>query len=228
MMLVFGILAIAGFSLKQRDTEEAKRIILATSLIAALLLILRMSDLALGIFLLIMFYAFSKTIIKSGVRVKMRFSGLRSVESVKVLAYLLLSIVCVVVSAYFVTDASVKIAGAFGLAESAIGGTILAVGTTMPELSVNIAALRKKNMELAVGDSIGSLMTNFMLILGIASVISPIAIGIAAVAGLAMFIVAAAIFYFLLGRGRFGISEGIMLIIFFAAYLLIMGVAGAI
>jgi cation:H+ antiporter len=71
-------------------------------------------------------------------------------------------------------DSSVKLARTLGIAESFIGATIIAIGTSLPELSVDLQAIRKKHYGLALGDAIGSNMANLTLVLGTAAVINPI------------------------------------------------------
>ena len=75
----------------------------------------------------------------------------------------------------FVVDAAVTIASALGLSQTLIGLTIVACGTSLPELVTSVVAARKGELEMAVGNVVGSNVFNILLILGTASVISPIA-----------------------------------------------------
>lgn len=76
----------------------------------------------------------------------------------------------------FVSSAS-SIARTFGMSESFIGLTIVAAGTSLPELATSVAAALKKQPEIAVGNIVGSNIFNIFLILGISSTITPIRIG---------------------------------------------------
>lgn len=93
-------------------------------------------------------------------------------------AFLLFSagIVVVFISASFVVDSAVRIAVELGIAESFIGATIIAVGTSLPEISIDIQAIRKKRYGIALGDAIGSNMVNITLVLGTAAVIHSISL----------------------------------------------------
>lgn len=71
-------------------------------------------------------------------------------------------------------EGAVAIARAFGLSEYFIGLTIIAVGTSLPELFTSIIAAKKKDVDLAVGNIVGSNIINIFLILGITSIISPL------------------------------------------------------
>lgn len=70
---------------------------------------------------------------------------------------------------------SIEIATALGISEKIIGLTIVAAGTSLPELVTSIVAVTKKNSEIAIGNVIGSNIFNILLILSISSLISPIA-----------------------------------------------------
>ena len=70
--------------------------------------------------------------------------------------------------------ASIRIAGHFSLSETLIGLTIIAIGTSLPEISTCITAARKGEGEIAVGDIIGADILNILWIIGVASIVKPI------------------------------------------------------
>lgn len=72
-------------------------------------------------------------------------------------------------------DNSVNVATLLGVSEKIIGVTIVAIGTSLPELITSIIAALKKNVDLAIGNIVGSCIFNLLLILGLSSIISPIA-----------------------------------------------------
>lgn len=76
----------------------------------------------------------------------------------------------------WVVNSAVTIAEFFGVSETLIGLTIVSVGTSLPELVTSIVAASKGKIEMAVGNAVGSNIFNILLILGVASVISPIPI----------------------------------------------------
>ena len=75
-----------------------------------------------------------------------------------------------------VVDAACEIARVFGMSETVIGLTIVAIGTSLPELVTSIVAARKGESELALGNVIGSNLFNILFILGSSAVLSPIAV----------------------------------------------------
>ena len=75
----------------------------------------------------------------------------------------------------FVVDGASVIAAKFGLSPNLIGLTIVSMGTSLPELVTSIVAARKNEVDMAVGNVIGSNIFNILLVLGVAGAISPIA-----------------------------------------------------
>ena len=74
-----------------------------------------------------------------------------------------------------VIDAASKIASNFGMSDNLIGLTIVACGTSLPELVTSMVAARKNEVDMALGNVIGSNIFNILFVLGIAAAISPIA-----------------------------------------------------
>ncbi|MDD5645509.1 MAG: sodium:calcium antiporter, partial [bacterium] len=76
--------------------------------------------------------------------------------------------------AKWVVDSAVKIAENFNVSQSLIGATVVACGTSFPELVTSIVAVCRKNSDIAVGNIIGSNIFNVFLVLGVSSLIRPI------------------------------------------------------
>lgn len=83
-------------------------------------------------------------------------------------------LVILVFASHLLVDNAVYIAKAIGISEAVIGLTIVAAGTSMPELATSIVAAMKKNPEIAIGNIVGSNIFNILAILGISSLIKPI------------------------------------------------------
>ena len=87
---------------------------------------------------------------------------------------IVLGLACIVIGGQLAVNGATGIARMFGLSETLIGLTIVALGTSLPELVTSIVAARKGQNEIAMGNVIGSNLFNILLILGVSSVITPI------------------------------------------------------
>lgn len=116
-----------------------------------------------------------------------------------------------------VVDSASKIAEQFGMSQTFIGLTVVALGTSLPELVTSMVAARKGENDLALGNVVGSNIFNILLILGTSAAIKPITVNVLAVYDTVILIVASLIVY-VSAVSRKGISrkEGIL---FLAVYL---------
>lgn len=111
-----------------------------------------------------------------------------------------------------------EIARAAGMTETLIGLTIVAVGTSLPELVTSFVAARKGETGLAVGNVAGSNIFNLMFILGISATIHPVAVNLASVYDLLILIgVSLVVFLFSLSGKQIKRPEGIVMLVIYAA-----------
>ena len=96
--------------------------------------------------------------------------------ALKQLLVLLLLFVVIVFSSKFLIASTVQIAQIFGVSDSLVAFFLLAFGTSLPELAVSAQAARKNQVELLIGNIIGSNISNILLVLGLASIFAPIPI----------------------------------------------------
>ncbi len=80
------------------------------------------------------------------------------------------------IGARLTVDSAVNIARQFGISELLISSTIVAVGTSFPELVTSLVAVQKKEMDLSIGNIVGSNIFNIFFIMGVSAVISPLAV----------------------------------------------------
>jgi cation:H+ antiporter len=85
-------------------------------------------------------------------------------------------IICVVAGAEILIDAAVIIMKIFGVSEKFIGLTIVALGTSLPELATSVVAALRKEMDISIGNLVGSNVFNILSVLGAASLVRPIPI----------------------------------------------------
>ena len=91
-------------------------------------------------------------------------------------AYIVIGIAGVIIGSNFVVDGASDIASFFGLSDALIGLTVVAIGTSLPELVTSITALKKGENGMVIGNVLGSCIFNILFILGISSVIIPMPI----------------------------------------------------
>jgi cation:H+ antiporter len=92
------------------------------------------------------------------------------------LIWLLVGMTLLVVSSRILVWGAVEIARGFGVSDLIIGLTVVAIGTSLPELASSLSAIRKGEHDLAIGNVIGSNLFNTLAVVGIADAISPLAI----------------------------------------------------
>jgi len=115
---------------------------------------------------------------------------------------------------------STAIARILGMSETLIGLTIVACGTSLPELVTSIVAARKNEVDMAVGNVIGSNIFNILFILGVASVISPVVFITENIVDLVILIVFSLLVWcFTWTKQRLVKGEGIVMIVLYAIYL---------
>ena len=83
-------------------------------------------------------------------------------------------LVALVIGARFLVDSATTIARDFGISQAVIGLTIVAIGTSLPELATSVIAAFRKHTEISVGNIVGSNIFNIFGILGITALIAPI------------------------------------------------------
>ncbi len=95
-------------------------------------------------------------------------------KKIKSIIFIIVGLIGVSIGGNWIVDGAIEIASIFGVSETLIGLTIISIGTSIPELATSLVALRKKLINLAVGNVIGSNIFNIFLVLGVSSLITPI------------------------------------------------------
>ena len=116
-------------------------------------------------------------------------------------------------------DAASRIASELGMSQTLIGLTIVSIGTSLPELVTSIVAARKNEVDMALGNAIGSNVFNILMVLGIASAISPISMITENIIDLCVLIVFTVCVWLFAGtKKKIGKIEGFCMVVFYAAY----------
>ena len=141
------------------------------------------------------------------------------------LFFTILGALGVVVSAYFLVQSAVGIAQSVGIPQTVIGATIIAFGTSLPELTLDLKSFLKGHPALAFGDIIGSSFINITLILGVtlfvpALVGSPIEMDMSVFQNLVIFsIITNLFFWYFLSREKISWKEGAVFLSIYALFL---------
>ena len=131
---------------------------------------------------------------------------------------ILLGLACIVIGGQLAVNGATGIARMFGLSETLIGLTIVAMGTSLPELVTSIVAARKGQNDIAMGNVIGSNLFNVFLILGVSSVITPIPVQATSIVDCLFLIAISAVFYLPARKGKLGRVPGIAMVAMYAVY----------
>ena len=139
---------------------------------------------------------------------------------------IIVGIIALKFGADFVVDNAVIVAETIGISEKIIGVTIIAIGTSLPELVASVTAVLRNENDLAVGNIVGSNIFNILLILGVSSTISPIHYSLSYNFDMILLIaitILLAIFPFI-GKEKYSLerSEGIIFCLIYLAYILML------
>jgi cation:H+ antiporter len=119
------------------------------------------------------FLYYSASIARNGANVEEASSGTRD-GLLRTGLLMVAGFAALVVGSTWVVDGAVKLARLLGVSQMAVGLTIVAVGTSLPELATSAAAAYRKNPDIAIGNVIGSNIFNIFCILGLSSIIRPL------------------------------------------------------
>jgi len=176
--IVVGILATIG-SLKKCSTDlltELVDILFLSSLIPIILVMFGAASSLVGLTLIGIFifsvYKMTRKR-KQPILIKNAEAKTEVADKKVVIVKIVVGIALVIMAAEFIILSASNIANALGIAPILIGAKIIAIGTSMPELALDLTAVRRGRIHLAIGDAIGSNLTNITLVLGIVLLTSP-------------------------------------------------------
>ena len=186
---IFNLMVVIGFCAVMTpvavDKQTLKRDFPFSVLCAVLLLALGFVGMELGhvdgVILLVLFAVYIVVLVRIALKHKNSGAAVEEEGEIKLLSmprsliYIVLGGASIAVGGDMVVDSASRIAIDFGMSQTLVGLTIVSIGTSLPELVTSIVAARKNEVDMALGNAIGSNIFNFLMVLGIASAISPIA-----------------------------------------------------
>ncbi|SHK53108.1 calcium/sodium antiporter [Xylanibacter ruminicola] len=178
-------------------------------------------------FLAFMFYTFRMAINSGELKLREEELGVEPVKEPRDysrlwinLAWIVVGLACLIGGSHLFVDGATYVAHRFGIRQSIVGLTIVAGGTSLPELATSVVAAYKGRSALAIGNVIGSNVFNILLILGITAVVHPMRImGITIVDLMTMLVSIGLMWIFAITKYYVSRREGWLLILAFVAYM---------
>lgn len=172
----------------------------------------------LGIILLLLFVTYIVYLVFDAKAHPTEENEEKSLPLWKCLLMIALGLILIIAGGKAVVYSAQNIARFFGMSETLIGLTIVAIGTSLPELVTSIVAARKGEVSLAVGNVLGSNIFNLLFILGVSAAINPVCINVASVydMGILLFVTVMA-WIFSITKKQIGRLEGSIMIFCYAA-----------
>ena len=223
MLMVIGISALLGDLLMEKDVlNKDLPFLVGITVLWAIFIIIGWDITNIeGIILLIILISYIGFLIyntrKSGNAnevEKPKFSLPKSI------IFILVGLAGIIVGGDLVVDSASNIALALGMSETLVGLTIVAIGTSLPELVTSITGLRKGENQLVIGNVIGSNIFNILFVLGASSAISAIPLDSSLLTDV-LFMLAVTVLCFIFGKTqeKYDKKEGIILVTLFVIYM---------
>ena len=219
-LVVVGICAfLAGFRTNKDILKRDMPINIAVTAVLCVMLMDGSLNRIEGILLLCGMAAYLAYMIVSALRSREAAEETKTVSLPRSLVFIAGGLAAVIFGGDLVVDKACVIATNFGVSQNFIGLTIIAIGTSLPELVTSIVATRKGDSGLALGNAIGSNLFNILFILGMSSVISPLTVLPESVIDAAILLVSAVVLL-VFARTKHSMSrgEGAVCVLMYIAY----------
>ncbi len=224
ILMVIGIAALLGELLMEKDVlkKDLPFLVGITLLLVAFIIIGWNISSIEGIILLIILVAYIVYLIKTA----QKSNDSDKVEKPKLslpksIIFIVVGLAGIVLGGDLVVNSASDIAIALGMSETLVGLTIVAIGTSLPELVTSLTALKKGENQLVIGNVIGSNIFNILFVLGASSAISSIPLNSSMLIDV-IFMVIVTIICFIFGKtqDKFDKKEGAILVALFIIYMI--------
>lgn len=227
LMMVCGVCAL--FNPLVVDMGTLKKEFPFSMAISVVLLVLGMAGMTLGhmdgVILLIIFAIFLYWMVSSAKKARASQTQQNDDEYEiipvwKCIFYIVGGAVAIIIGGDTVVNSATEIAHIFKLSDNLIGLTIVAMGTSLPELVTSVVAAKKNEADLAFGNVIGSNIFNILFVLGIASAISPIEFAMENIKDVIVLeVMSVLVWIFSRSKHKIERSEGIVMLLMYAVYM---------
>lgn len=176
LVVIGACAAIRAFDVELELLKRDMPLNIAASLVLVLFMINGQVGRAEGLLLLLAMVIYLVVVVRSALKNRIEVDEEEEIFGVvKTLIYIVGGIIAIILGGNLVVDSACDIAERFGMSQNLIALTIVAVGTSLPELVTSVTAARKGESGLALGNAVGSCMFNILFILGASCSLSPIA-----------------------------------------------------
>ena len=183
-----------------------------------------------GVIFLIVFAGYIFTMVRSAMKAraagqKVEIEGVEECDNMKELSYgksilfLIVGAAAIAFGGDLTVDTASRIAIELGMSQTLVGLTIVSIGTSLPELVTSVVAARKNEVDMAVGNAVGSNIFNILMVLGISSAISPVALIRENIIDIVLLIVFSVMVWIFAGtRKKIERKEGIIMVVVYLVY----------
>ena len=221
---ILGIIAVLGhLDVNIKDhaiTRDTRLMVGVGALFASLLYLNGGLGTLTGAILSSMLVVYTIYVVREGSKKCERMEKDYTISLPKELGIMLVCLVGLILSGHFTVLTAVNMAELLGVSEWVIGATIVAAGTSIPELMISLVAARRKEYGIALGNIVGSNIFNILWVMGLASWISPLSIPFNAIRiDLAFLGLSSLVLLFYISRERFTRLDGIAMLALYAIYI---------
>ena len=183
-----------------------------------------------GVIFLIVFAGYIFTMVRSAMKAraagqKVEIEGVEECDNMKELSYgksilfLIVGAAAIAFGGDLTVDTASRIAIELGMSQTLVGLTIVSIGTSLPELVTSGVAARKNEVDMAVGNAVGSNIFNILMVLGISSAISPVALIRENIIDIVLLMVFSVMVWIFAGtRKKIERKEGIIMVVVYLVY----------
>ena len=183
-----------------------------------------------GVIFLIVFAGYIFTMVRSAMKAraagqKVEIEGVEECDNMKELSYgksilfLIVGAAAIAFGGDLTVDTASRIAIELGMSQTLVGLTIVSIGTSLPELVTSVVAARKNEVDMAVGNAVGSNIFNVLMVLGISSAISPVALIRENIIDIVLLMVFSVMVWIFAGtRKKIERKEGIIMVVVYLVY----------
>ena len=183
-----------------------------------------------GVIFLIVFAGYIFTMVRSAMKAraagqKIEIEGVEECDNMKELSYgksilfLIVGAAAIAFGGDLTVDTASRIAIELGMSQTLVGLTIVSIGTSLPELVTSVVAARKNEVDMAVGNAVGSNIFNILMVLGISSAIRPVALIRENIIDIVLLMVFSVMVWIFAGtRKKIERKEGIIMVVVYLVY----------